>query len=797
MDDLDLTEQVPRDFETGPVATMDPVDAGWTPVLVEPVAPLSATRAALGTKTGIAVLPRRTITLPPPIPTAALRAKGSEGGIDVDFSGDEPATTTFVPDAAGAREPDPAWLARFHPPKLDDAAFLFDKAPPRESTVHVDGSIANVAHPPGHASAATEFWTTSPRAADLPVAATADEPPPWESDRAPSEPLSWTAPVVKQSLEVPASSSPIAAIVAAAEAETAAAIAATMKQFPPITPTATPAMPVAAEASPVVAAEAPAPEAPAAVEAAVVKRPVTAGLADIGFENEDGTTADPWAATDAASAAGLQVPRAQPRAFSSTVSLPPPMPSRNSRSTSQPFSAAGIAISRVPTPNVLVDDSQAAALPKPAPSTNWMRAGTASRPSSQIAAATEPREPTLPPLPVPAKNWQRAASPSAAALAPTALGRPHSSADITASLDDDDDALLAATGRRSTLKISALIAAGGVVMAALVYAMVRLATPTPAAVPAAEPAPMAAAPAAVAAPAPVAVPVPVPVPVAVAVAAPVAPPVAVAAPVAPPAPAIAATAPIAAPAATGVGPLPTLIAMPIITTPAGVTVTLVANGQASILGATPLTASLDPSKSYDLVLAAPGQPTRMQHVAPGTREVRIDMSAPTASNHAIAETAPATPRHTAPPAAPAVAAPAAKPAPTAKPAIATTPTAKPVIATTPTAKPAIATTPTAKPTTAPTTKSVPAPAPTPAKPAAVAAATPSGSGVLMVSSKPPCDIVIDGKPTHLMTPQRKLTLSAGPHTITLLNAAQHISSVTKVEILVGLPSRVIKDFTTH
>ena len=67
----------------------------------------------------------------------------------------------------------------------------------------------------------------------------------------------------------------------------------------------------------------------------------------------------------------------------------------------------------------------------------------------------------------------------------------------------------------------------------------------------------------------------------------------------------------------------------------------------------------------------------------------------------------------------------------------------------------------------------------------------------MVSSKPPCEIVVDGKSTHLMTPQKKLTLSAGPHTITLVNATQHIQNQTKIEILVGLPSRLIKDFTTR
>ena len=91
----------------------------------------------------------------------------------------------------------------------------------------------------------------------------------------------------------------------------------------------------------------------------------------------------------------------------------------------------------------------------------------------------------------------------------------------------------------------------------------------------------------------------------------------------------------------------------------------------------------------------------------------------------------------------------------------------------------------------------PAPATHTAARPAVAAAIPTSAGVLMISSKPPCEITIDGKPTHLMTPQRRLVLPQGPHTIGLVNPGQHIQSTTKIEILAGLPSRLIKDFTAH
>ncbi len=742
MDDLDLTEQVPRDFETSPI---DLVDAAWTPVLVEPVTPLAPDRAALGTQTGIAALPRRTITLPPPIPQAALRAKGTESGVDVDFA-DEPATP--LPAPIVAKPDDPAWLAKFNPPKLEDAAFLYDKPAPRETSVHVDGSV------PSSTSAAADFWTASPRATEMKTATTADEPPPWANDHATSEPLSWTAPVIKQPAELPVAASPIAAIVAAAEAETAAAIAATMKGYAPKA-AGTPAPVLVKPTEPPILAAVVAPETLAPPPAEPVR---AAGSVDIGFDNEDGTTADPWAATDAASSAGLHL-GPQPRRASS-VPLPPPT------ARARTASSAAIVLPVDRTPSVLVD-AEPAAMPKlPAPSANW-----AARRSGQIASATPPREPTqtLPPLPAPVQGWGRAPSPSAAALAPTALGRPHSSADITASLDDDDDVLLAAARpSRTTLKISALICAGGVVTAGLVYALVRAASPS-APTPTAPEAIAAPAPEAIAAPPPVAVAAPVAAPVAAAVPVAVAAPVAVAvpapAPVAAPAPAaitvaVPAATPEIAPAATGPAPLPSVIAMPIITNPPGATVTLVANGAATVLGATPVTASLDPSKGYDLVIAYRGQPTRMQHVAPGTREVRIDLDTG-ASTHAIAS-APETQEthHTAKVAPTPV---ATKPAPAVK---ATTP--------------------------APT----PAPTHTAAKPAVAVAPGPN-SGVLMVSSKPPCEIWVDGKSTHLMTPQKKMTLAAGPHTITLLNASQHITSSSKVEILVGLPSRLIKDFTTH
>ena len=64
----------------------------------------------------------------------------------------------------------------------------------------------------------------------------------------------------------------------------------------------------------------------------------------------------------------------------------------------------------------------------------------------------------------------------------------------------------------------------------------------------------------------------------------------------------------------------------------------------------------------------------------------------------------------------------------------------------------------------------------------------------MISSKPPCEIVVDGKSTHLQTPQRALPLPAGAHTITLVNAQMHIKKTLAVDIVAKKPTKVIQDF---
>ena len=63
----------------------------------------------------------------------------------------------------------------------------------------------------------------------------------------------------------------------------------------------------------------------------------------------------------------------------------------------------------------------------------------------------------------------------------------------------------------------------------------------------------------------------------------------------------------------------------------------------------------------------------------------------------------------------------------------------------------------------------------------------------MISSKPPCEIVIDGRSTGLTTPQRSIALSAGNHRITLLNSEKSIRKVVSVQILANTTAKIIED----
>jgi len=256
---------------------------------------------------------------------------------------------------------------------------------------------------------------------------------------------------------------------------------------------------------------------------------------------------------------------------------------------------------------------------------------------------------------------------------------------------------------------------------------------------------------------------------------------AVAAPgIAPSAPAVAPSAPaVAAPAvapapqqvAAAVVPRNEVAATPVLvdvrfdSEPDGATVMIVDRGSTTLLGTTPTLGSLDPSRSYDVVFTSAGHPTRVEHFDPkATHAVAISYThAAPAHVAAIASAHPqevAAPKETAKPA-PVKAAPVAAPV-----KVAAAPAAKPVEH-----KPA-------------------------AKAVAVAEppkASHGGGGVLMISTKPPCQIFIDGKPTGLVTPQRSISLPAGTHNITLVNAQSKVKKTVAVEITASKSTKLIQD----
>jgi hypothetical protein len=191
--------------------------------------------------------------------------------------------------------------------------------------------------------------------------------------------------------------------------------------------------------------------------------------------------------------------------------------------------------------------------------------------------------------------------------------------------------------------------------------------------------------------------------------------------------------------------------------PAGATVMLVDNGRTTLLGTTPVAASVDPSRSYDVVLSLEGRPTQMTHLDP-TKTQRIDVtlakSAPVAKASPAVKAAPAphheTPHHAAKKVASAPAGGLADPgfeAPKAE---------------------------------------VPK-----------ADRSEGGNGTLMVSSKPPCNIWIDGNDTGLVTPQRSISLGAGTHKVTFVNAAHNITKTVAVKISADQSTKLIQDLMPH
>ena len=262
--------------------------------------------------------------------------------------------------------------------------------------------------------------------------------------------------------------------------------------------------------------------------------------------------------------------------------------------------------------------------------------------------------------------------------------------------------------------------------------------------------------------------------------------------------------------------------------PAGATVMLVDNGKTSFLGSTPIATSLDPSRSYDVIFTLSGRPTQMGHIDPtksSKLEVTLGKAVAQAEHHHHHASVDEAPRAEVKAAAVEKKVEAPKPAPVAEPAKKVEAVAKAAPAAPASddenplakgaapkkaepvkiAKAAPATddeNPLAKgaPKKAEPVKKVEAPAAKaePAKkveaPAAKAEpAKAGGMGTLMVSSKPPCEILIDGKSTGLTTPQRAIPVPSGTHKVTFVNDAESIKKTVSVSISADQPTKLIQD----
>jgi len=220
--------------------------------------------------------------------------------------------------------------------------------------------------------------------------------------------------------------------------------------------------------------------------------------------------------------------------------------------------------------------------------------------------------------------------------------------------------------------------------------------------------------------------------------------------------AIAETAPVVHEVPTAHGTMK-LVDVRIDSKPAGATVMLVDNGKTSFLGTTPVAASVDPTRSYDVVLTLEGRPTQMAHLDP-TKAQKLEVTL--SKTGAKAETPKAARVEAAPP----KAASAPKAAPAKKQHVAAS-----------------------QPTGGLADPGFDAPA------APAPKADAGGEGTLMVSSKPPCEIWIDGKDTGLMTPQRSMSLPAGAHKVTFSNTDENITKTVTVKIDAGQSTKLIQN----
>ncbi len=245
-----------------------------------------------------------------------------------------------------------------------------------------------------------------------------------------------------------------------------------------------------------------------------------------------------------------------------------------------------------------------------------------------------------------------------------------------------------------------------------------------------------------------------------------------------------AAAPVAAPAAAvdELVPAPTpapavagMVTLSFTSTPSGASVLLVDNGTTLPIGKTPVQLQVAAGKQYQAMFSLDGHPSALVPVDPATSTTVVATLGAAAQDDDDAV----------------VGGPAGDAADEAEAAVAAPPAAQAQAAVADDrgaekARAAAKRERTAKKAEKRTARAEPAPA-----------AKSGAMGTLKIGAKPPCDIIIDGKRTGLVTPQAALKLSAGKHTITLVNKEHGIKEQLKVTIEAGETTKVIKDLTSR
>ncbi len=204
-----------------------------------------------------------------------------------------------------------------------------------------------------------------------------------------------------------------------------------------------------------------------------------------------------------------------------------------------------------------------------------------------------------------------------------------------------------------------------------------------------------------------------------------------------------------------------LVAVRIESTPAGASATLLDRdtGNSMPLGSTPLEASLDPAKSYDVRFELDGRATQTEHLTLAANDASPKL--------AIAFAAPE-------------AAPAPAPAPVGKKHHRHHEAAKKAAAK------RVATAP--RKATAPSSGEAALASLGPAKNKTIEA-----PGAIAVSASVPCSILLDGVNTGMSTPA-KLTVAAGHHSVRLIAATQHINKQFGVDVTAKKTTRLDQTF---